>query len=334
MSTTQAAVLPRRRPWVRVLRHIAITALFALVLVLVVRQMQGVDWHGVGKALRAFPPASLAVAALLAAASYALYAAYELVGRYLTRHGLPVRQVLVIGATSYALNLNLGSLVGGIGARLRFYTNAGLDLGQATQVIATSIATNWLGYCALAGTLLAFWPPMLPPNWVLDGEQLRMFGAVLLGVALAYARVCRLLPQRLRQWHWRGQVLTLPSLRVALLQMALAALNWLTMAALVWVALERQIDFTSVATVLLLAAVAGVIVHVPAALGVLEAVFIALLAHELDPARLLAGLIVYRFIYYLVPLALAAGMAVVLERTRAAGTRLAAAAHTLPEPQP
>ena len=57
--------------------------------------------------------------------------------------------------------------------------------------------------------------------------------------------------------------------------------------------------------VLLVAAVAGVITHVPAGLGVLEAVFVALLSHQLPQGQLLGALLAYRAIYYLLPLAIA-----------------------------
>ena len=57
--------------------------------------------------------------------------------------------------------------------------------------------------------------------------------------------------------------------------------------------------------VLLLAAVAGVATHVPAGLGVIEAVFAACLSGELGSARVLAALLSYRAVYYLVPLTLA-----------------------------
>jgi glycosyltransferase 2 family protein len=55
----------------------------------------------------------------------------------------------------------------------------------------------------------------------------------------------------------------------------------------------------------LLAAVAGVATHVPAGLGVIEAVFVACLGAELGSTRVLAALLSYRAVYYLVPLALA-----------------------------
>ena len=55
----------------------------------------------------------------------------------------------------------------------------------------------------------------------------------------------------------------------------------------------------------LAAAVAGVIAHVPAGLGVLEAVFIALLGATVPEPRLLGALLAYRALYYIVPLAAA-----------------------------
>jgi hypothetical protein len=51
--------------------------------------------------------------------------------------------------------------------------------------------------------------------------------------------------------------------------------------------------------------VAGVATHVPAGLGVIEAVFVACLGSELGSTSVLAALLSYRAVYYLVPLALA-----------------------------
>ena len=67
------------------------------------------------------------------------------------------------------------------------------------------------------------------------------------------------------------------------------------MSALVYVLLQQKVDFPAVVAVLLTAAIAGVITHVPAGLGVLETVFIALLSHQVDRNELLAALILYRY---------------------------------------
>ena len=276
-------------------------AFFLLVLALLARQARSIDWHAVGDSLARLPAAALAGAVLLTTLSHALYASYELIGRHLTGHHVPMPRALAIGASSYAFNLNLGSLIGGLALRYRLYARSGLKAAQAAQVIGASIATNWLGYLALAGLLLAWRPLDLPPAWRLDTEGLRWLGLAMLGCAAAYVLLCTIAPRR--AWDWHGHRLTTPSARVALLQLALSILNWMTIAGVLWVLLQQRIDYPTVAAVLLVGAVAGVITHVPAGLGVLEAVFIALLAHRLPEAELLAALIAYRAIYYLAPLA-------------------------------
>lgn len=279
---------------------------------LLTTQLRHVEWAAVGSALHAFTPLSLAVAFALAIASHATYASYELVGRHLTQHGVPRLRTLTIGLISYAFNLNLGTLIGGFATRYRLYANAGVGLPQATQVIGVSVVTNWFGYCALAGTVLTVWPPALPPDWVLDGRELRWLGLALLALAGLYLAACTLAPNR--RWVWRGHTLTTPSARIALLQLLLSTLNWATISTLVWWVMGRPIAWPAVAGVLLLAAVAGLIVRVPAGLGVLEAVFLALLSHRVPAAQLLAGLIVHRAVYYLVPLAIGGTMMLWLER--------------------
>jgi glycosyltransferase 2 family protein len=93
---------------------------------------------------------------------------------------------------------------------------------------------------------------------------------------------------------------------MALLQLAMSCANWMLMAGAVYILLQGKIDYPAVLSVLLIAAVAGVITHVPAGLGVLEAVFIALLSHKLPEATLLGALLGYRALYYIAPLLVAA----------------------------
>lgn len=285
---------------------------FLLVLALVARQARSIDWASVGDALLHLPVLAVCGAVLLTACSHALYASYELIGRHLTGHRVPARRALTIGATSYAFNLNLGSLIGGLALRYRLYARSGLRSAQAAQVIGASIVTNWLGYLALAGALMAWRPLDLPPTWRLDTGGLRWLGLAMLVAAGLYLLACVAAPHR--RWNLRGHHLTTPSAREALAQLGLSTLNWMTIATVLWVLLQRHVDYPTVAAVLLVAAVAGVITHVPAGLGVLEAVFIALLGHRVPEAELLAALIAYRAIYYLAPLAVGGLMLWRLER--------------------
>ncbi|SDZ05064.1 hypothetical protein SAMN05518854_103404 [Variovorax sp. YR266] len=287
-------------PWAR---RAAMWGFFALIAWLLVRQARTIDWEEVLDAIRALPLIFLLAAGALAACSFALYSTYDLLGRHLTRHRLGTGTVMGVTFISYAFNLNLGSLVGGVAFRYRLYSRLGLANDTITRVLGFSMLTNWLGYLVVAGTAFCFWPMTLPPNWKIDGGGLRILGAVLLMAALAYLVLCA--TAQGRTWRVRGHAFKVPGLPMALLQLAMSCTNWSLMGGVIWFLLQGQVGYAQVLAVLLVAAVAGVITHVPAGLGVLEAVFVALLAHEVPQAKLLGALLAYRGLYYLLPLVVA-----------------------------
>lgn len=278
-------------------------AFFAVVAYLLITQARSVEWEKVFVAMQQRPMEGLLIAAVLAAASHALYGCFDLLGRYTTGHPLSVRQVLTVTFISYAFNLNFGALVGGVALRYRLYSRLGLDAGVVTRVVFMSMLTNWLGYLLLAGFAFWWWPISPPPDWEIDTLGLRVLGCVLFAVAIAYLLPCAV--ARRRTWTVRGHEVTLPSLRLALLQLCMSSANWLLIAGVIFTLLERKIAFPEVLGVLLVAAIAGVVTHVPAGLGVIEAVFVALLSHRLPNSELLAALLTYRAVYYLAPLVVA-----------------------------
>jgi uncharacterized membrane protein YbhN (UPF0104 family) len=289
--------------WWPLTKRLLTWAFFAAVAYLLVTQARSVEWGKVIETMRQRPIEGLLTAAGLAAASFALYSCFDLLGRHITGHRLSARKVMTVTFISYAFNLNLGALVGGIAFRYRLYSRHGLGAEVVTRVLAMSMLTNWLGYVLLAG--LAFWwsPISPPPDWGLDALGLDILGVILFSVAIAYVLMCAFARRRI--WTFKGYELTLPSLRLALLQLAMSSANWLLIGGVMFVLLEQKIAFPTVLGVLLVAAIAGVITHVPAGLGVLEAVFLALLSHQVPATELVAALLTYRVIYYLGPLLVA-----------------------------
>ncbi|MBG6078075.1 YbhN family protein [Polaromonas sp. CG_9.11] len=305
------------RAWWPWLRRAATTVFFGLVAWLLVSQARTIEWGMVLSSLQDYSLSASWSALALGAASYALYSCFDLLGRHYTGHRLRASTVMQLTFVSYAFNLNLGSVVGGIAFRYRLYSRLGLAMGTITRVISVSMLANWMGYLLLAGLVFSLQPPALPPSWKIDAFQLRLIGFALLALALAYLGACAFSSQR--SFSLRGHDIELPSLRLAGLQLAMGAGNWLLMSGIVFILLQQRIDFFSVASVLLLAAIAGVITHIPGNLGVLEAVFVALLSHRMPQHELLAGLIAYRVVYFLGPLLVAAVVYLVME-TRARKT--------------
>lgn len=292
-----------RRPWWRAAKRTATLLFFALVAWLLFTQARSIEWGKVLASIRAYPPHLLLISAGMAMTSYALYSSFDLVSRHYSGHTLSTRKVLLATFISYAFNLNFGSLIGGLGFRLRLYSQLGLGPEVISRIYGFTMLTNWSGYVVLAGVLCLLQPIELPPQWALGGTALRVIGAVLLGLAASYLALCGL--SRKRSWTVHGQELSLPSLRVAALQLPLACVTWMAIAGVIYPLLQHRTGYPTVLAVLLLAAVAGVVTHVPAGLGVIEAVFVAMLSPQIAKNELLAALLLFRAVYYLMPLALA-----------------------------
>jgi len=300
-----------KHPWWPLARRIVPPVFAVLVLCLVVWRARAIDWPAVFQALRDYRATALIVAGGLALLSYLVYSCYDLVGRVHAEHRLSARRSMLIAAISYAFNLNFGTLIGGMGFRYRLYTHAGLKPGVITGVLALSVVGNWIGWFCVAGAAFAMrWVP-LPQGWKLSADGLQILGVALLALAATYFGSCAFASRR--SFTIRGFELALPSARLAAAQIALATTNWLLMSAIVFALLWPRVPFPQVQGVLMASAVASVIVRVPAGLGVIEAVFIALLADRVGEARLVAALLAYRAVYYFAPLLIAMGIYALIE---------------------
>ena len=301
--TTAAAPLAHR-PWWPWAKRAVVVVFLGCVAALVVKQARTIDWSEVVDAIQELPRWTLLAAAALAACSHLLYSCYDLLGRHLTRHKLGTGTVMGVTFISYAFNLNLGSMVGGIGFRFRLYSRLGIKYDDITRIVACSLLTNWTGYLLVAGVAFMFWPPQLPPDWKLDSGGLRVVGAICLAAAAGYVAFCIWAHER--RWSIRGHRIEPPKARMALLQLAMSGLNWSLIAAVIWVLLQGRVDYPHVLTVLLTSVMATLIVRVPGGRGMLETVFVALLGFQVPQGQLLAALLAYRGLYYLTPLLLAA----------------------------
>lgn len=299
-----------RPPWRRYGRWLFALFLTA-VAVLLFRYARSVDWASVRRAIADKDAATLAAAAGLTVLSYAVYACYDLAARRYARHELPAVRTVFVAATCYAFSLNLGAVVGSAGFRYRLYTRSGLGVATVHRIVAFSVSANWLGYLLLAGSLFVCGGIAPPAEWRIHAAGLQVLGGAMLASCAAYLFACW--RTRGKALHLRGHRFSLPAPRLAVLQIALAIANWMTMGAILYLLLGQRADYPLVLGALLAAAVAMAIAHIPAGVGVLEAVFLALLGAGIGEPELLAALLVHRGIYYLAPLAIAAAAYAVFE---------------------
>jgi uncharacterized membrane protein YbhN (UPF0104 family) len=292
-----------RHPLLHRLWRIALWLFPLAVLALLAQAARTIDWKHVAESMAGYDAGTLSVAALLTVASYLVYCSYDLAAQRYAHHSLSTGRVMLITGIAYAFALNIGALIGGTGARFRMYSHAGLGIGTISRIVAFSAATNWLGYLLLAGALFASGRVALPPRLVSDASVLEATGLIMVTAALLYVFACHRLHGRV--FHVRGHHFRLPSVPLALTQFALAMVNWSLMAAIIFILLPPSADYPTVLGALLFAAVATALTHIPAGIGVIEAVFVAAFGHRIPPTQVLAALLAYRAIYFLAPLLLA-----------------------------
>ncbi|MEN5016237.1 lysylphosphatidylglycerol synthase domain-containing protein [Erwinia sp. Eh17-17] len=285
-------------------RKVLTVLFFIAVIVLLVIYARQVDWKEVWQVVVNYNRVAIFGSVALVIVSYLTYGLYDLIGRAYCGHKLEKRQVMLVSFICYAFNLTLSTWVGGVAMRYRLYSRLGLDGSTITRIFSLSIATNWLGYVLVAGVVFSAGMVSVPEGWFIGAGTLRVTGMALLAFVAVYLALCAF--SKRRHWTVKGQKLALPSLRMALIQFAVSSANWLVMGAIIWLLLMQKVDFPQVLGVLLISSIAGVIIHIPAGIGVLEAVFLALLQGEsISHGAIIAALLAYRMLYFIAPLLLA-----------------------------
>jgi phosphatidylglycerol lysyltransferase len=254
--------------------------------------------------LASLDPGRIALALLFTAAGYAVLTLYDVLGLRAIGHRLPYRVAAEGAFLSFAVshNVGLGWLSAGA-MRQRVYSQHGLDLGEVACLTLVSSLTFFVGAFLLAGGALVVRPQLLDPLLPLPDGLTRLVGVALVGAVFAYVAACAAWrkPVGIARWH-----VVLPSSPVAAAQAVLACADLALAAAALHFALPASLglSFPIVLGVYMIALSGSVLTHVPGGLGVLEALI--LMALPASPrAPLLVGLILFRAIYYLLPLTVA-----------------------------
>jgi hypothetical protein len=284
---------------------------------LLVHHARSVDWPAMREVFASMPLDALALAGVLSAASYAVYCTFDLLGRRTTGHSISRRHTLAIAFVGHACALTLGPA--GAGVRFRLYAHHGLPMHLTAALWLFNVATNWLGFGLLAGLVFATRWIALPAHWGIGARALQAVGFALLAGIAVYLAACRF--GHHREVIVRGVAFRLPPFSVALLQCLLSLVNWLLLAAIIWVLLSRHAPYEDVLGALMASALALAVVDVPAGLGVLETIFVGLLGHAVRPAEVLGALLAYRAMYFVAPLAIASVVYLVLEWDAIAAAR-------------
>jgi hypothetical protein len=276
-------------------------------------------------AVAAVPRERLLMAGAFAAASYLCLTGFDFLATRYVGKPLPYWRVAIASFTSLSLGHNIGLAALSSGAvRYRFYSRWGYGTEDVAKLILFCALTVGLGLTILAAAALLLQPDLAQQVTGLGKGPLLGLGLAGAALPLVYlglaARLRR--PLRLRSWS-----LEMPSLKLALGQALIGPLNFACVAACLHQAVLAVTDvpYLAVASVYVIANVATLVTHVPGGLGVIESV----VQYLLPQAELIGALLVFRFVYFLLPLGLG-GLSLALNETlgrigRAAGEEAKAA---------
>lgn len=277
----------------------------ALGLTALSKLLHSVRPHEIRHAFDALSAGQIGAALLLTAASYLMLTLYDRFALRVIGRKLPWRTYGLASFTSYTLSHNLGlALLTGGSARYRIYRAAGLSGGEVGSVIALASLSFWNGVILLAGLAAMASTQILPFfDWGLSLHWLHLAGLVVLTLCLIPLLLRHFGLEAVNIGGWRTP---LPNLRRSAAMTLIAALDLAAASAALYVLLPAPDPAAYPAFFLgyALAIIAALISHVPGGLGVFETVVIATVPG--DKAQLLAALLAYRVIYYLLPLLVAA----------------------------
>src|SRR6202167_4794175 len=263
--------------------------------------LRGIDTDEVIEAIKGTEPKSIALAALFVAAGYFTLTFYDLFAvRAIGRPDIPYRVNALAAFTSYSIGHNVGASVFTGGAvRYRIYSAWGLNAIDVAKICFIAGLPFWLRNAAGLGSGIAFHPEAASSVDQLPSWLNRLIAIAIIIGLVAYVVWVWVRPRNVGRGPW---TVVLPGGPLTLLQIAIGIvdLGFCALAMYVLVPDEPNLGFVVVAVIFVSATLLGFASHSPGGLGVFDAAMLVGL-WQMDREDLLAGMLLFRLLYYIAP---------------------------------
>jgi uncharacterized membrane protein YbhN (UPF0104 family) len=307
--------------------------IIGIAVVVLYDMLHDLDVDEVVQALRNTDRRDVVLAGMFVAAGYFTLTFYDLFAlRTIGRGDVPYRVAALAGFTSYSIGHNVGASVFTGGAvRYRIYSAYGLDAVEVAKICLIAGLTFWLGNATVLGIGIAMAPQAASAIDQLPAWFNRGLAIFVLMVLAAYVG-----------WVWRGGrvigrghwEVRLPDGPLTLLQIVIGIVDLSCCALAMYLVMpdEPHIGFVVLAVIFVSATLLGFASHSPGGLGVFDAAMLVAL-WQFDKEQLLAGLLLFRLLYYIVPFALSLLILAARELYLGLQRRSSSAAQA-PQPEP
>ncbi|WP_315778277.1 MULTISPECIES: lysylphosphatidylglycerol synthase domain-containing protein [unclassified Bradyrhizobium] len=297
----RAATFLREKQVLHKLGVLISIAVIAVACYVLYHMLRGIDTYEVLEAIKSTEPHQIALAALFVAAGYFTLTFYDLFAvRAIGHDHVPYRVNALAAFTSYSIGHNVGASVFTGGAvRYRVYSAHGLNAIDVAKICFLAGLTFWLGNAAVLGLGISYHPEAAASIDQLPPWANRMAAIAILVGLLGYVAWVWTKPRVVGRGPW---TVVLPSGPLTLLQIAIGIidLGFCALAMYVLVPDEPNLGFVVVAVIFVSATLLGFASHSPGGLGVFDAAMLVGL-WQMDREELLAGMLLFRMLYYLAP---------------------------------
>src|SRR6185436_9910414 len=272
--------------------------------VVLYRKLHNINISKVLTAMATVEYKDVAISALFVALGYFTLTFYDLFAlRTIGRRDVPYRIAALAGFTSYSIGNNVGASVFTGGAvRYRIYSAWGLDAIAVAKICFIAGLTFWLGNATVLGLGIAYAPQAASAVDQLPPSVNRVLAILILVVLTLYVGWVWRRPRVIGRQGWQ---VTLPGGPLTLLQIGIGIvdLSFCALAMYMLVPAEPNIGFVTLAVIFVSATLLGFASHAPGGIGVFDAAMLVAL-WQFDKEDVLAGLLLFRLLYYIVPFAI------------------------------
>jgi uncharacterized membrane protein YbhN (UPF0104 family) len=276
--------------------------MFGLALWVLAREFGTLRLSDIYREVTSFSSRTILLAFLLTAGSYWSLTAYDILGLRHVRKRAPYGRVAAASFMSFAFSHNLGfALVTGSTMRFRIYSAFGLNALEIGQIVVLCVVISTFGFIAVAAVALLLLPDAIVaaaqvPEWMARG-----LGAAMIALTAAYLGYAALMH---RPFKIGSVLLALPRFDVTAGLIVVSAVDMALASGVLYVLLPpgTSVSYFSFMGIYVIAVVIGILTHVPGGLGVFETVVVLTVPGGTSEA-LVGALIVYRLIYFVLPLA-------------------------------
>jgi len=301
----------RRRPQDHALRARLQTAgqiifgLFSLLIAaisiyILIKVVSAVSLGALRQAIAATGIDQIALAAFFTILSYLALTGYDGLALRQLQLRVPYKKTALASFTSYAVSFTLGfPLITGGTVRYWIYSQAGLTASKVASLTVIAGVTLWFGMIFVIGAGLTF-----HAREISEINYFWPFFNVVIGIAILTAILAYLVwvAIRRRQIRFKNFYLELPGPTLTIGQIILGVIDQSAAAAALYVLLPNHagFDYFAFAAIYVFACILGVVSNAPGGIGVFEAVMLKAVPIGSGEA-LLASLVLFRVIYYLIP---------------------------------